>query len=212
MVTVHAFSMRSVHLGGLAEERNIHPMYDMEQYSFWKILDKMTDPVQREKKYTGEDPESQLRQLFFCMFVCFCVPPQVQHLSGGKFHRFWDDNILFVIFFFVCSARSSPLKIETGSHPLLFQQRGVSTGDLDGAAAVVGFVLLGVWVCLKWSRPGSNGLIRIGERRGASLSVAFLLGSSVLRSNKKVCVWEGQWALICSITHFFLLRFHWDSV
>lgn len=108
MVTVHAFSMRSVHLGGLAEERNIHPMYDMEQYSFWKILDKMTDPVQREKKYTGEDPESQLRQLFFCMFVCFCVPPQVQHLSGGKFHRLWDDNILFVIFFFCmfCSFKS----------------------------------------------------------------------------------------------------------
>lgn len=106
----------------------------------------MTDPVQREKKYTGEDPESQLRQLFFvCLFV-FAFLPKFNIFLGAS--SIVSGMIIFYLsyFFFVCSARSSPLKIETGTHPLLFQQRGVSTGDLDGAAAaVVGFfVLLGV--------------------------------------------------------------------
>ncbi len=72
-------------------------MYDMEQYSFCKILDKMTKPILREKKsYTGEDPESQLRQFF-------CVPRQVQDLLFKIFLRKFHCSrmIMFTRFLFL---------------------------------------------------------------------------------------------------------------
>lgn len=45
--------MRLVHWG-LAKERNIHPMYNMEQYLFFcKMVNKMTDPIWGGKIHRG---------------------------------------------------------------------------------------------------------------------------------------------------------------
>lgn len=43
-------------------------------FFFCKTLDKINNPVGRERKYTGEDPESQLRP-FFLFF--FSPPPSL---------------------------------------------------------------------------------------------------------------------------------------
>lgn len=79
-------------------------MYDMEQYSFCKILDKMTSPIWREKKYTGEDPESQLRTFFVFL-------PKFK-IFLGQVPSSEDDNVYFcviiIIFFMFCGFRPSP--------------------------------------------------------------------------------------------------------
>lgn len=67
MVIVQAFSVRLVHLG-LAEERK-------HSSNVWHgiILEKMTSPIRREETHTGEDPESQFRQLFFVLLPEFKI-------------------------------------------------------------------------------------------------------------------------------------------
>ncbi len=79
---------------GEPRKDNIDPMYDMEQYSFCKILDKMTNPIWREKKYTGEDPESQLREKLFFVFL-----PKFK-IFLGQVPSFRDAYSTWFFFFF----------------------------------------------------------------------------------------------------------------
>lgn len=60
-------------------------MRDMEQYSFCKILDKMTKPIQKEDKYTGKNSESQLK-LFFVFL------PRSEISLGRVPSLFWEDT------------------------------------------------------------------------------------------------------------------------
>lgn len=77
MVTVHAFSVRLVHFGVSREKKTFircmtwndnRSVLDFFFFFFCKTLDKINNPVGRERKYTGEDPESQLRPFFLFVF------------------------------------------------------------------------------------------------------------------------------------------------
>lgn len=166
-------------------------MYDMEQYSFCKILDKMTNPIWREKKYTGEDPESQLRQ----NFVFFCSSPSSRSF-WGKFHHsgmlIWHN---FFFFFYVRRIQAKSIT-EREPPPLLFQQ-----GSRPEIYTERLFLLL-AWngldqVQMDWSKRSAPGVA----------NWSFLLGSSVLRSNKGLRLRGTVGFFICSITHFY-----WDFI
>lgn len=164
-------------------------MYDMEQYSFCKILDKMTNPIWREKKYTGEDPESQFKHHFLCSSPS-------SRFFWGKFHRSGMIMFIWPFFFLICSADSSPVRnTDREPHPLVFQQ---------GTPPEIRQRRRGCFYCwsLAWNGLDQVQMDRSKRRASGVTNWSFLLGSSVLHSN----IGTGTLGF-CSVTHF-----NWDFI